>query len=194
MRMSFGSNISVGHSGRHCRHRPRHRRQGPSKPMGPNGLLAMAVVGALMLGSGAFMAVKQKQFIDSAVRVEGTVIELDKRYSSSSSSSNTHHRDKVTYAPIFTYTDTTGALHKVVSSFSTNPPTYQIGEKVTVLYDPQKPSQGELGDLFSQWGFSGIVGGIGLILLLCGAIGRANYKPPVAEATVPAENTTPPAV
>jgi hypothetical protein len=66
------------------------------------------------------------------VSTQGTVIDLEERSSSSGSR-------RPTYGAIVKFKSRDGEPHVFASSYSSNPPPHEIGETVTVHYDPQNP-------------------------------------------------------
>ena len=87
-------------------------------------------------------------FVRSAARTEGRVIQIEERKA---------EYGKV-YAPIFAFRDATGAEHTVQSHTVSNPPEYQVGDTVGVLYPPSSPEDAETDTFFSNWGTPLITG------------------------------------
>lgn len=51
-----------------------------------------------------------------------------------------------------------------------NPPSFDVGESVAVLYEPLKPDQAHLDTFMENWFASLVVGGIGSVFLLLGSL------------------------
>ena len=96
-------------------------------------------------------------FIDNSLLEKGQVINLLEQES----------EDSTTYAPVIRYSDFDGENHEFVSSSSSNPPAYEIGESVEVLYLKSNPETAEIKSFFSLWGAATImlIMGIGFFSL-----------------------------
>lgn len=112
-------------------------------------------VGLGLMGGGFFWYQSVSSFVAQAARTEGKVIELARSRSN----------DSTTYAPVVTFTAQNGEAIEFVSSVSSNPPSYSVGEKVQVLYAPTSPQDARIDGLFSLWGGPMIVGGIGFVFV-----------------------------
>ncbi len=109
----------------------------------------LLVVGIGLLGGAAYVASRTAAFLRSAEQVEGTVVALV---------------GSDTYAPRVEYRLPSGETRTFTSGVRTSPPAYDVGERVTVSYDPQRPGAVRLHGTFSLWGFPIFLGGFGLVL------------------------------
>ena len=100
-----------------------------------------------------------RTFIDQAATAPGTVIDLVESRSDKST----------TYRPVVRFVAESGQQIEFTSSSSTNPPSYSVGEDVTVLYLPAEPQNASLTGFFDLWGGAMIVGGLGCVFSLIGA-------------------------
>jgi len=119
----------------------------------------------LLLGSalsvGAIFAAKSTvSFLETAVSESGQVVDFVERESD----------DSTTYAPVVAFTDQQGNEIEFVSSTSSNPPSYRVGEYIEVLYAPQNPHDAQIDSTFSLWGGSIIMAVLGIIFLTISAI------------------------
>lgn len=103
------------------------------------GLLSVlfGVIGLGLLAGALALVLNTRAFIVTAKHASGTVTELVPK------------RDKddgsTTYTPVVMFEADSGASVSFTSSFSSNPPSYDVGEKVDVLYAPAKnPESGHL--------------------------------------------------
>jgi len=123
-----------------------------------------AAIGLAML-AGAFLAFTSTQnFLSTAVSTQGTVIELVRSRSSSSSNGSSDY----TYAPVVKFETKDGSLIEFQSSTSSNPPSYAEGETIEVLYQKSSPHDAKIKGFFSLWGLSMILGIIGSVFSLIG--------------------------
>lgn len=113
-----------------------------------------------LIGGSVFAYMYTQKFLETAVKTEGTVIELVER----------RGENGVTYAPVYTFSDTRGEEHKIYSGSSSYPPDYEVGEEVQVLYDPSEPQKAKIDSFFELWGISAILAVIGSISLFLGPL------------------------
>jgi hypothetical protein len=115
------------------------------------------LVGAGLLIGALLLVQNTRSFLADAVSAQGVVLELVGR--SSSDSSGTSY----TYAPMVQFETTEGRAVTFVSSTSSNPPSYRVGETVEVLYPADEPERARLHGWFSLWGAAAILGGMGTV-------------------------------
>jgi hypothetical protein len=116
------------------------------------------LIGLAMLGGGIYWASNVKTFVDRAIAVPGTVIDLESSRSS----------DSTSYFPVVKYKTRSGQERTFRSSSGSNPPGFAVGETVEVLYDEAHPSDAKIRSFFSLWGGPAIVAGMGTVFLLIG--------------------------
>lgn len=109
------------------------------------GLLVTIIVGVVI--------VRAQQFEDRALRVPGVVTDME--------------NDQGSFRPIVTYT-LDGREHTFAASVASDPPTYEIGEKVTVLIDPVNRYEVKIAGQGTVVGV--IFLAVGIALLLAGII------------------------
>lgn len=113
------------------------------------GLLVMAVVFGSVAG---VLGVRTAAFLADAGRVEGVVVGLDE--------DDDVYRAEVAY-------DVEGRTFELTDRMATNPPRYDVGERVTVLYDPADPGDARLDARFGYW-LETIFGVVALALAVAG--------------------------
>jgi len=124
-------------------------------------IMLVISVGLLFLTS--YLAQKQQHLEAMGLRAPGRVVEMT--LSSSNSSS--------TYYPVVRFADGTGAEHQFKGHTGSNPPSYHVGEDVTVLYLAEDAEHSAIIDSgWMNWLPSLICGGIGLLLLWGGLAAR----------------------
>jgi len=117
-----------------------------------------ASIGGILVTGAVLAWLADQRHAASASSAPGIVVQLNLQSGGNGA----------TYAPVVDWTDASGKRHLLVSNIRSNPPAFERGEKVTVLYDPEKPSKATI-DTFGQR-FTGILifGGIGLVFALIG--------------------------
>ncbi len=82
------------------------------------------------------------QFIRSSLRVKGTIIGYE-------TVSQMHGPS--TSAPLVQFTDEKGVTRELRAKVRSNPPPGQVGDKVTLYYQPNDLSQARLGTFQEMW-------------------------------------------
>ena len=118
--------------------------------------LVFGLIGIGLLLGALFWFRHEQTFLSTAQMAPGTVVDM---VPSSSGE---------TVAPAVEFVTADGQPIRFVSSTSSNPPSYHVGEKVEVLYQPTAPRSACLNSFFSLWGGPAILGGIGTISSLIG--------------------------
>lgn len=119
-------------------------------------------IGIAMLTGTLFMYKSTNEFLEISISSEGTVIDL--LASRSSSSSN----NSITFQPLVQFTEKKGNNIEFLSSTSSNPPSYSVGEKIEIIYNPESPNKAKIKSFFSIWGGVTIVGSLGFIFFIIG--------------------------
>jgi hypothetical protein len=117
------------------------------------------IIGLVMLYFAYGSYNSTQQFLKVALRTAGTVVEMREVYDSEDGD--------YTYRPIINYTDRRGAERTYTSATSSNPPAYEVGDRVELLYNPQKLDEvyiNSWGDLYIGALILGIIGGIDVLI------------------------------
>src|SRR5437868_4789215 len=123
------------------------------------------VVGLGLAGTAVYAIRSTQSFVAKAEAVRGDVIDLEYRRDTSSLSSSG------VYYPVVNFRTTTGEQHTFHSNTGSSPPSYSIGEAVTVLYDPTNPFDARISGFLSLWLFPLIFSVIGSLFSLGAAAG-----------------------
>ncbi|MDP5240807.1 DUF3592 domain-containing protein [Uliginosibacterium sp. 31-16] len=116
-------------------------------------------IGAVTLIIALILFANTRSFLSEAQRAPGVILELVASESD----------DSTVYHPVVGYQTPDGENRFFQSSVGSNPPAYEEGEKVEVLYSPSKPDDARINSFFSLWGGALIVGGLGSIFFAVGA-------------------------
>jgi len=119
----------------------------------------LPLIGIGLLIASFFFQQTTRAFLAHATKTEGVVVDLARSYSNQST----------TFAPVVRFTSQDGIQTKFTSSHGSNPPSYHVGQKVQVFYDPADHYDARINTFMSLWGVSTIVGGIGTLLLAVSA-------------------------
>ncbi len=118
-----------------------------------------AGVGVVMLLVASVTYQSERRFVTSALRVGGTVVELERQSSSDGSGS---------WYPIVQFETESGAPTRFRARVGSNPPSWEVGEAVEVLYLPNDPDSARLAGFFSLYIGTFVTG---LLALIFGGIG-----------------------
>ena len=124
------------------------------------GPVIFMLAGLLFFAIGSGMTMRQRTLEGQGVEASGVVVDLQENYDS----------DGSTYTPVVQFQTSSGQSIEFVSSYSSSPPAYDVGEHVTVVYPPDNPAEAIIkGDgqflhiIFMLMG--GIVAAVGFYLV-----------------------------
>jgi Protein of unknown function (DUF3592) len=104
---------------------------------------ASLAAGVVFIIVGAVLLVFTVRFVADAERATGTVVDLDRRRSSSDGA--------LLFYPVVRFTTANGEAIEFVDSTGSRPPLETPGDRVEVLYDPDDPNDAELSGIFHVW-------------------------------------------
>jgi hypothetical protein len=120
------------------------------------------VVGILLLLLASYRYGKQNEFIKTAEKAEGIVVDNQTKLSS---------KRKRSFAPIVEFISKDNKKIRFVSSVSSNSPSYNVGEKVNVYYDPMTPQNAQIDSFLERWGVTAMAGFSAVVFILIGVPG-----------------------
>ncbi len=120
--------------------------------------IVFGAVAMIFLIASISAAINTLNFLENAIGTEGEVIAL-----AESRSSDSHNS---LYAPVVMFTTTEGKEEVFVSSSSSYPAAYDVGESIEVLYLEEDPSEVKIKGFFSFWGISFITGVMGVMFAI----------------------------
>ncbi|MGW5100753.1 DUF3592 domain-containing protein [Streptomyces sp. NPDC004100] len=126
--------------------------------------------GVLFLGIGVVLAGVSVSFLSRAERASGTVVALEWRQSHSSGVSRKRRHSGPAAYPVVSFTSKDGERHTFKSSTGSNPPAYEEGERVEVLYRADSPEDARIDGFLSLWLLPVIFGGIGALFAGIGTV------------------------
>lgn len=111
-------------------------------------------MGMVFGGIAGYLYWQEANLKQAGGQAEGTVIGL----------SESSDEDGTAYAPVVTFRTGSGRAIEFKSTFYTSPASYQVGQKVTVLYDPEAPENAKIeGEDFLFILIFGSIGGLELL-------------------------------
>jgi len=117
--------------------------------------LVFGLIGSGLLVGACFAISSTLSFRSNTKRADGVVVELS--WSGGSAT------------PVVQWTDAKGGVHKVVGGVSSKPPSYSVGEKVDVRYDPAQPDRARIDGFLENWFAALILGILGTVFFSIGA-------------------------
>jgi hypothetical protein len=101
---------------------------------------AFSAVGTALLLAGLVVASLKASFLAGAERASGEVVSHEPVTSSRSDTGGA----STLYRPVVRFTTASGQSVVLRATGSSNPPAYDVGERVTVFYASERPQEGEL--------------------------------------------------
>ncbi len=123
--------------------------------------LILTGVGLPFLLMGGILTYQEINFLHTAVETAGTVKEI---------ASYTGSKSGKQYYPVVEFRSEDGRLYTFKSNHSAAEPEYQIGQTVTVYYNPAEPAEAQIEGMTELLLMGLIFGGIGLIFCSIGGI------------------------
>jgi Protein of unknown function (DUF3592) len=102
------------------------------------------------------------RFLRVSVEAEGRISRLER------TSTGGGKFGQYMYAPVFFFTAADGKTYTVISKATTYSPSFGIGERVSVLYDPANPEDARIHTFFQTWGNAVVLGICGLFFVATG--------------------------
>lgn len=132
------------------------------------GAVRWVTFGAIAFGSvflvvGLILAGVSVSFLADAERTKGTVVALEWRDDDTGTSRRSRSNDRPAAYPVVEYTSADGTARTFRSSTGSNPPSYDEGDRVEVLYRADSPGDARINGFASLWLLPLIFGGIGLL-------------------------------
>jgi hypothetical protein len=121
--------------------------------------------GAVFLVIGLILAGMSVSLLANAERARGTVVALEWRDDDNNGvSRKARVNDKPAAYPVVEFTSADGTPRTFRSSTGSNPPSYEKGERVEVLYRADSPEDAQINGFASLWLLPLVFGGIGLVI------------------------------
>mgnify|MGYP002784307277 FL=1 len=125
------------------------------------------LVGGLAVGYGCHLALRTQQQLQPLVAANGRVIENQLQSHRKRIRKNESPSMSV-YHPVVEFTAQNGKVVRFTDAVGTDPPDYQIGDSVTVLYHPQQSQKAQIQSWKRLWFFPTIAIAGGSIAIFAG--------------------------
>ncbi|MFI8962166.1 DUF3592 domain-containing protein [Streptomyces sp. NPDC053493] len=125
------------------------------------GLIAF---GALFSGIGLVLAGVSVSYLTDGERAPGTVVALEWEEHGGGSRKGRTGDEPVAH-PVVAFTPAGGSPTRFREFTGSNPPAYEVGERVEVLYRPDSPEDARIDGFAALWLLPLIFGGIGLVIV-----------------------------
>jgi hypothetical protein len=116
--------------------------------------IVFSLVGFLLAAIAVFVLIRTRIFVNSSQEVKGTVVRMVYRANSKGGGG---------YAPVVQFNTIEGRRVEISDSLSSNPPQFQEGQVVDVLYDPQAPNRARIKKWLNLYFIPLLLGGLGLV-------------------------------
>ena len=152
-------------------------------------LTVFSGIAALMLLIAGIASVNNFLKIGREVSAPGQVVEMihNREY--------INEQDRVTqdyYYPVVEYVSSDGKRHTVQMNEGSSTPSYEVGDEVTVLYEPGHPLNARIksvGSAALMWILPGITGILGMAFLVA-VLAVRKFMPPSTDATLQSPSMT----
>jgi hypothetical protein len=115
------------------------------------------LVWIILLGAAVYVGKSSWELKQQGASATGSVVSLREVPETDNSG--------VTYAPVINY-DVNGRTYTYESSNSSDPPAYDVGEKVQLLYRPNDPEDVRVNSWFDLWFLPAMLGGGGVVVAI----------------------------
>lgn len=123
------------------------------------GMLFMGVSAFILLPIGTWFAIETSSFLQKATRAPGEVIDLVER----------RDDDGVSYLPVVRFRTADGDERVFEGAVAANPPSYEIGDAVEVLYEASAPDDARIDSFLQLWFVPALTGFMALGFAIIGS-------------------------
>ncbi len=135
-------------------------------------LVVLMLAGAFFIAMGVREFVTTQRFLAKASAADGVVVKVDKVVDHQWTGSGDRQRyEEVTlYYPVVRFVTASGQVVQYTDDLGEDPPAYQVGDSVRVLYDPANPQKARLDTSLSRWLDAAVPTIIGLVILVVSVV------------------------
>ncbi|GAB4298283.1 MAG: hypothetical protein Kow0068_22210 [Marinilabiliales bacterium] len=134
-----------------------------------NSPILSIIIGVAVIIFGIYSYFSQKEFLENSVETVGVVVDVVQDYSSVNIRSKKYSSDNsMVFKPVVEFQDKNGNTYTFKSSRGSKYlKTYEIGKKLTVLYNPDNPEKAMLKSAANK-STTYISGAAGILFILIG--------------------------
>jgi len=125
-------------------------------------VLVFGGIGLILLAFAGVSYMREADFLGRAESASGQVVDFNLSSSTEGGSS---------YCPVIDFTTKDGQPVKYFANVCSSPPSYDIGEEVQVLYDPEDPKKVQMDGFWSKYVGTFVLSCIGLPFFAIGIWG-----------------------
>ena len=125
-------------------------------------------IGTLLIVLAIVSVVRTRKFLATAVTVEGTVTDIEKREGTVRREGET--LQQTTFHPRISFTTKEGNALEFIERVGTSMPSHAVGGKVQVKYDPANPQEARMATASRLWLAPIIMIVIGVVAFAIGAV------------------------
>jgi Protein of unknown function (DUF3592) len=118
-------------------------------------------LGIVFLAVAAYVASSTRAFVSAAAKADGTVVSLARVDPPGGGGG-------FSYAAVVRFRLADGEERTFQDSTLSTPPSYEVGQRVAVLYDPAHAERAQIRGFFSLWAMPLVFAGIGVLLTAIG--------------------------
>jgi hypothetical protein len=104
---------------------------------------ACLAAGVGLLLSGLAIGIYTGIFLHRSVTANGRIVNLRELHDQQDGS--------LYYAPVFTFAASNGQIYTVSSDTGSNPPGFELGQPVKIMYEERQPSQAKIASFMQLW-------------------------------------------
>jgi hypothetical protein len=128
-----------------------------SQPINSSTILFI-MLGPTLLASGIFLFFRQRARIARSISAEGVVIELLQKRARGKfirvkTEGGVKLEQKYLYRPLVRFRTQDGQTIKFSPSIAMRPAPYQVGDRIKVIYEPDRPKQAQINRFVYLWFF-----------------------------------------
>ena len=124
------------------------------------GVFLLSGVGLLI--GGLVSGARTRAFLEKAIETRGEIVAFEEGPPAEAGA-------PATYRPVISYVPASGQRVRFKPMVYSNPQSFEVGERVVVLYEPDRPDEARIRSFSSLWLSSLMLLGLGTIFSVLGA-------------------------
>jgi hypothetical protein len=121
-----------------------------------NSSVILLILGPTLLAGGVLLFFRQRARIARSIATEGVVIELIPRrvrgeFIRVKTADGIRLEQKYLYRPLVRFRTRDGRTIRFTSNIAMRPAPYQVGDRVSILYEADRPKQAQINRFINLW-------------------------------------------